>query len=68
MVFVFDAGTVTAARAAAVRPVDAELVGAEFVPPVKAADWLRADMADRLARALRALAVGETDYGERTRT
>ncbi|MFL6122894.1 NUDIX domain-containing protein [Actinophytocola sp.] len=67
LVFVFDAGTVTLNQAAAVRPVDAELDGAAFVSPAEAADRLRADMADRLARALRALEAGTTDYGEHTR-
>lgn len=67
LVFVFDAGTVTADQAAVIRPVDAELAGAEFVSPAEAADRLRPDMADRLARALRALEAGMTDYGERTR-
>ena len=64
LVFVFDAGTVTIDQAAAVRPVDTELDGAEFVSPTEAADRLRPDMADRLGRALRALEAGTTDYGE----
>ncbi|MGB3438776.1 MAG: NUDIX hydrolase [Actinophytocola sp.] len=65
LVFVFDAGTVTDDQAAAIRPIDGELAAVEFVPPEVAADRLRSDMAGRLARALRALAAGTTDYGER---
>ena len=68
LVFVFDAGTVPADQVAALRPVDDELAGAEFVPPAEAAGRLRPDMAERLTRALRALDGSATDYAERTRT
>lgn len=62
LVFVFDAGTVTPDRAAGLRPADYELAAVEFVTPEEAAGRLRADMARRLARALRALRDGDTGY------
>lgn len=66
LVFVFDAGTVTADQAAGLRPADDELAAVEFVTPEEAVKRLRADMAGRLARALWALRDGDTDYGERS--
>jgi ADP-ribose pyrophosphatase YjhB (NUDIX family) len=68
LVFVFDAGTVSAEQAADVRLADDELAAAEFVHPIEAASRLRPDMADRLMRALRALDGNVIDYDERPRT
>jgi ADP-ribose pyrophosphatase YjhB (NUDIX family) len=68
LVFVFDAGTVSAEQAADVRLADDELAAAEFVSPIEAASRLRPDMADRLMRALRALEGNVIDYDEHTRT
>lgn len=65
IIFVFDAGTVTAAQAAALRPTDEELAAVEFVAPDEADRRLRPDMANRLTRALRALAAGTANYEER---
>lgn len=65
LVFVFDAGTLTNAQAGGLRTVDDELAGFEFVVPDDAFRRLRGDMADRLARALKAQHTRATEYGER---
>lgn len=68
LVFVFDAGTVTADQAAGLHPADDELAAVEFVTPEEAAVRLRADMAQRLGRALRAADRSTTDYDEHIHT
>lgn len=65
LVFVFDGGSLTAEQVGALRVADDELNGFTFVPAGEAASWLRADMGERLDRALRAARTGETVYGER---
>ncbi|WP_305858949.1 NUDIX domain-containing protein [Amycolatopsis sp. CA-230715] len=65
LIFVFDGGTLTATQVQALRLTDDELSGFAFVPHAEAANRLRPDMADRLARALAAQRDGTTDHAER---
>lgn len=64
LLFVFDAGPLTDERAAGLRVADAELAACAFLPVNEAVSRLRADMAERLVRALVARASGHTAYGE----
>jgi ADP-ribose pyrophosphatase YjhB (NUDIX family) len=68
LVFVFDGGVLDPGRVAALRISNDELAGFEFVPPGEAGHRLRADLADRVVRALEALRTGATDYGEHHRS
>ena len=65
---IFDGGTLGPDEVASLRITDHELAGFEFVNPAQARDRLRPDIAERLARALRALHTGTTDYAELHRT
>ncbi|MCM2393521.1 NUDIX domain-containing protein [Streptomyces albipurpureus] len=60
--FVFDAGTLTAGQAAAVRPRDEELKACAFFSPAKAFPLLPRAQRRRLERALAALDSGQTAY------
>ncbi|MGW1976539.1 NUDIX domain-containing protein [Streptomyces sp. NPDC001889] len=60
--FVFDAGTLTAAQAAAVRPRDEELNACAFLPPDQALPLLPDAQRRRLEQALAALTTGRTAY------
>jgi ADP-ribose pyrophosphatase YjhB (NUDIX family) len=64
LVFVFDAGTLTADQVTALRTTDNELSGFAFLGASECAQRLRPDIAARLARALHALDTGTTDYSE----
>lgn len=64
LVFVFDGGVLSRDQSAALRITDPELAGFALVSVDEALRRLRLDMGDRLTRALRAQAFGETDYGE----
>jgi ADP-ribose pyrophosphatase YjhB (NUDIX family) len=66
IMFVFDGGTLTAERAAGLRPIDAELARLEFVPLAEAAARLRSDVWQRLQRAHTALGTDLIDYHEGT--
>ncbi|WP_040406240.1 NUDIX domain-containing protein [Amycolatopsis nigrescens] len=65
VLFVFDAGTLTAVAKAELRLTDGELSDFGFFSTADACRRLRPDMADRLVRALRALEAGTAEYGER---
>ncbi|MER7768435.1 NUDIX hydrolase [Kitasatospora sp. NPDC096140] len=62
LAFIFDAGTLSPALAATVRPHDDELSEALFLPAPEAAARLRPRQRDRLCGALRSLADGRTRY------
>jgi ADP-ribose pyrophosphatase YjhB (NUDIX family) len=67
LVFIFDGGILTGEQVGSLHIADEELASFEFVALDEAVRRLRADMADRLVRATRALDSGNTDYGERRR-
>ncbi|MBD0675423.1 NUDIX domain-containing protein [Streptomyces sp. CBMA156] len=60
--FIFDAGTLSPARAARVRPHDDELSEAVFLPVSEAANRLRLRQRNRLDAAVRAIADGRARY------
>lgn len=60
--FIFDAGTLDSAAAAALRPHDEELSELVFVTPDKAAAMFQERLHRRFRAALRALADGKTTY------
>ncbi|MFE7524412.1 NUDIX domain-containing protein [Kitasatospora sp. NPDC057542] len=62
LAFVFDAGVLAPALAAALRPHDDELSEARFLPAAEAASHLLPRQRNRLQTALRALADGRTRY------
>jgi ADP-ribose pyrophosphatase YjhB (NUDIX family) len=64
LVFIFDGGTLPAARATSLRTTDPEIDEFAFVSLSEATLRLRADMAQRLTRAYRAFDTGATDYSE----
>jgi ADP-ribose pyrophosphatase YjhB (NUDIX family) len=66
LVFVFDSEPLTGDQVANLRAIDSELAGFAFLPVDDAVRRLRADMADRLTRAIDARDSGRTAYGERS--
>ncbi|WP_030058435.1 MULTISPECIES: NUDIX domain-containing protein [Streptomyces] len=62
LAFIFDAGTLSPALAATLRPHDDELSEAAFLPAPEAAARLRPRQRTRLQAALRALSDGRTQY------
>jgi 8-oxo-dGTP pyrophosphatase MutT (NUDIX family) len=62
LMFVFDGGVLDAARAAMIRPADAELASARFYPVPVAATLLRPYVRRRLEHALRALEERQPHY------
>ncbi|MCP2260514.1 NUDIX domain-containing protein [Streptoalloteichus tenebrarius] len=64
LLFIFDGGRLTARQVASIRVADQEISEYAFVDLDSAVRMLRADMAQRLVRAQRALPRGTTDYSE----
>ncbi|MEV6712682.1 NUDIX hydrolase [Lentzea sp. NPDC051208] len=64
LMFIFDGGTLSPAQVKTIRISDPEIAEFVFVEPAEATSMLRPDMAQRLARALDALATGVTYYSE----
>lgn len=64
LIFIFDGGTLTAAQVASMRITDPEIDEFAFISLGDARPRLRADMAQRLARAHDALVSGTADYSE----
>ncbi|GGM70850.1 hypothetical protein GCM10012275_46620 [Longimycelium tulufanense] len=65
LAMVFDGGVLNAEQAAALEITDPEISSFRFVDLTVARSLLRADVAERLARAYAALDQGTTDYSER---
>ncbi|MEO6085339.1 MAG: NUDIX hydrolase [Umezawaea sp.] len=64
LVMVFDGGVLTHQEVAALRVTDPELSQFAFLAHAEARGRLRADVGDRLDRALSALAANDTVYSE----
>lgn len=64
LLFIFDGGVLPDGEAAQLEPRDPEISEVAVVPFQEARQLLRADMADRVERALRALDHDSTDYAE----
>jgi 8-oxo-dGTP pyrophosphatase MutT (NUDIX family) len=66
LLFIFDGGVFPHDQIRQLTPRDPEISDVAAVPVEEARQLLRADMADRLSRALHALAGNATDYHEST--
>lgn len=66
LLFIFDGGVFPHDQLSQLTPRDPEISDVAAVPVEQARQLLRADMADRLSRALLALARNATDYSEDT--
>lgn len=64
LIFIFDGGILPNDHAQHLKPRDPEISDVTAVPMHEARRLLRTDMADRLERALRALADNTTEYNE----
>jgi 8-oxo-dGTP pyrophosphatase MutT (NUDIX family) len=67
LLFIFDGEPLSHDQVADLRILDRELANFAFLPVNDAAQRLRADMADRLMRAIDARESGTTSYGEQRR-